>query len=215
MERAASESESVSPLKPRVSASVLNNQVVSVAKAVNDLVEPVKTSKRKRRRKESSNLVKDEDSFDTCRRGSRYWNAPSHFEFEFQLDLSIEQQATDLFFKSFVPSQDGSDAARGYLEVASGMFDNAPAASPLRLATQAVAVSAMLKETGRDDLVDVAARLYGRALAATQIVMRHPKEATSDETLLSILLFALYEAIASPDHPTPARTQVCFFFRLF
>lgn len=99
------------------------------------------------------------------------------------------------------------DTTRGYLEVAASMFDQAKEGSALRLATEAVAISAMANEPRQKHLRHLAARLYGRALAATQRAIKNPKEATSDATLLSILLFALYESISSSDHSMPAWTK--------
>lgn len=87
------------------------------------------------------------------------------------------------------------------------MFDQTKEGSALRLATQAVAISALANEPQRGQLRQLAARHYGRALAATQVAIQDPKEAISDATLISILLFALYESITPSDHSTTCWTK--------
>ena len=124
-----------------------------------------------------------------------------------QLNPSVEQQATHFFFKNFVLSPRTKEAARGFLEAAVPMFDQAKQDSPLYLATEAVAISVIANWPGRKHLTQLAARLYGRALAATQKAIQDPKHATTDATLLTILLFSLYESITSSAHAVSASAK--------
>lgn len=123
---------------------------------------------------------------------------------QYRLSPSIEQHATHFFFKNFVLLPRKNDAARGFLEVAVPMFDRAKEDSPLYLATAAVAISVIANWPGRKHLAQLAARLYGRALSVTQKAIQDPKHSTSDATLLTVLLFSLYESITSTDHSVTA-----------
>lgn len=95
----------------------------------------------------------------------------------------------------------------GLLQVAAPLVGSAKDDSALSLATEAVAMAVMAKTPDNERLNQYAAHLYGRALAATQQAMQDPAQATSDETLLAILLFALYESIVSSEHSTAAWTK--------
>lgn len=161
-------------------------------------------SNKKRKRRQTKDESPVHRASIAPRRDSKQPYIPPQFESQFQLNPTIEQEATTFFFENFVLSPRGTDTTRGYLEVAASMFDQAKHGSALRLATEAVAISAMANGARRKELTQLAARLYGRALAATQKAIQDPKEATSDATLLSILLFALYESITSSDHSNPA-----------
>ena len=81
--------------------------------------------------------------------------------------------------------------------LAASVFDSAQDGSLLSLATEAVASALMARSTGFQHPTEHAARSYGKALAVTQKAMQNPAHATNDETLLAILLLALYESIAN------------------
>lgn len=169
--------------------------------------EPRAPSSRKRRRRDTQSSVQERDFSASTRRDSKPSSSLSQFQFQFQLNPTIEQEATTSFFQTFVLSPKGVDTTRGYLEVAASMYEEAKEGSALRLATEAVAISAMANEPRREDLTQHAAKHYGQALVATQVAIQDPEEATSDATLLSILLCGLYESITSSDHSMPAWTK--------
>ena len=118
------------------------------------------------------------------------------------LNPTIGQQAASFFFRNFIilPRNKDATRTRGYLEVALPLYNVADEGSPLNLATEAVAVAVIANWPGRRHLTQLAARIYGRALVSAQRAVRDPKEATSDSTLLSIVLFAVYETLVSSDH---------------
>ena len=126
---------------------------------------------------------------------------------ETRLSIGIEREATTYFFTSFVGGRESIDTTRGFLEFALPMFQAADEASPLHLAIEAVALSTLANYPGREKLTQVSARVYGQALRATQQAIQHPRQSTSDETLMTILLFALYESVTSSDHSVQAWTQ--------
>lgn len=108
---------------------------------------------------------------------------------------------------NFVLPHENRDTTTGFLQVAAPLVEKAEDDSAQSLATEAVATAVMATTPDNEHLNQHAAHLYGRALAATQQVMQDPAHATSDETLLAILLFALYESIVSSEHSTAAWTK--------
>ena len=89
---------------------------------------------------------------------------------------SVEQQATMSFFKNFVLLPRSTETMRGFPEVAAPKFGRAKEDSPLYLATEAVATSMMANWPGRRHLKQLAARLDGRSLAATQKAIHETPE---------------------------------------
>ncbi|OCK88133.1 uncharacterized protein K441DRAFT_669548 [Cenococcum geophilum 1.58] len=105
------------------------------------------------------------------------------------LTPSAEAQATAFFFRNFVllPQQAESIAS-----------------SALHLATHAVSLSALGNYPGRHRLLQDASVSYGQALRKVNLALKDPIESKSDETVLAILMFSLYEAIASRNETVSA-----------
>lgn len=122
-------------------------------------------------------------------------------------NVSIEDQATVLFFKHFIPDSRIRESPCQFLELALAMFESSGPASPLHLATQALAVSVVAKWPGRRHLSQRSHQLYGRALNVVQRDLKDSGKATSDETLLTVLLFSLYESMTSSEHSVQARAR--------
>ncbi|KAK4508613.1 hypothetical protein PRZ48_002352 [Zasmidium cellare] len=117
---------------------------------------------------------------------------------EVNFNPSVENVSIAYFFSNVVsrPSATGSN---GFFDVLIPLFSAAPNRSPLHMATEAIAVRTVATLPGRSrDLFEHADRLYGMALQATQQAINDPQQALTDETLLTILLFALYESVSSP-----------------
>ena len=160
--------------------------------------------KQKRRRRGTDTALSEPDLSSSSHCASRRANSLPDSQLSSRLVPSIEEQATQHFFKSFALPSPSKETTRGFFEVAESMFDRAEQDSPVRLATQAVAIVVAAKRPGQVYLAQLAARVYGKALAATQQAMQEPVDATSDTTLLTILLFSLYESITSSDHSKSA-----------
>ncbi|KAL1613359.1 hypothetical protein SLS54_010690 [Diplodia seriata] len=113
------------------------------------------------------------------------------------LSISIENQATAFFFRNFVllPQQD--ETARGFFDLIVPYYNSTPASSTFHLATHAVSLAVLGNYPGRAPLLREAARFYGQALQKAQQTLQDPVKARSDETLLTIMLFVLYEAMHS------------------
>lgn len=82
---------------------------------------------------------------------------------------------------------------RGFLEYLGPVYSGASPNSPLHDATHAVALSTFGRHPDRGALLREARMKYGRALHKVNGALKDPTKAKSDETLLTILLFSLYE----------------------
>jgi len=96
---------------------------------------------------------------------------------------------------------------RGYLEVLYPIYQNAPSGSLVHQATQAVALASLSNGFKTRILRLEAQKLYGRALLEVGEAIKDPVKARSDELLISILLFSLYEAITSSQDSRAAWTH--------
>ncbi len=117
---------------------------------------------------------------------------------------SIELQATNFLFLNFSLPFRSLDSSRGFLSAAAPLYSEAAEGSPVYLATHAAAVAALATFPDRGHLAPLATRLYARALSATQRALQSPDHATSDSTLVTILLFSLYESIFATNHSIQA-----------
>lgn len=115
---------------------------------------------------------------------------------------SIGDQATTYFEDNTVRPLHRHNTAYELLGSTAPMPEQAEEGSALCLATEAVATATMAQSSDSKTLVQSAAQIYGKALAAAQKAMRNPVDAASDETLMTILLFSLYESMTSLEHST-------------
>lgn len=134
----------------------------------------------------TSELPPDEASFNAF-----LWNlehaVPS------TITLAPEFEAVPFFFRNFVSLPQQAESMRGYLELLVPLYNRARPSSALHLATNAVALAACGNYPGRQDLLRDAAATYGKALRQLNDDLKDPIKAKSDESVLAILLFSLYE----------------------
>ncbi|KAF9634258.1 hypothetical protein BFW01_g5153 [Lasiodiplodia theobromae] len=109
------------------------------------------------------------------------------------LSFSIENQATAFFFRNFVLLPQHDETARGFFELIVPYYNSTPAESTFHLATHAVSLAVLGNYPGRSHLLQESASFYGKALQKAQKALQDPVQARSDETLLTIMLFVLYE----------------------
>jgi hypothetical protein len=110
------------------------------------------------------------------------------------------QTAMGFWFKHLLQIPRLPDALRGYMEILGPMYLKASASSILHQATHALALAA-LSNGQRSPLIRTEARkMYANALKETGDAIRDPKQARSNELLMAILLFSLYETITSTDN---------------
>lgn len=111
---------------------------------------------------------------------------------EVNLNTSVENVSIAYFFNNVVQRPSSPGSASGFFDILIPMFSASPNRSPLQMATEAIAVRTVATLPGKSkDLLEHADRLYGMALQAVQQAINDPKQALSDETLLTILLFAV------------------------
>lgn len=110
------------------------------------------------------------------------------------LDYSIDAKATAFFFRNYVYLPQKYGSGRGFLEYLIPMYSRAASDSSLSLVTHAVALSSLGNYPGNSSLKVNASKAYGKALIAVNESLRDARERTSDNTLLTILMFSLYEA---------------------
>ncbi|ORY00608.1 hypothetical protein BCR34DRAFT_627940 [Clohesyomyces aquaticus] len=108
-----------------------------------------------------------------------------------------EVEAVPFFFRNFLSLPQQAETMRGFLELVVPLYKQARPSSALHQATNAVALAACGNYPGRQDLLRDAATAYGKALRQVNDDLKDPVVSKSDETVLAILLFSLYETIMS------------------
>jgi hypothetical protein len=109
------------------------------------------------------------------------------------ITMPPEYEAVPFFFKNFIALPQQAESTRGYLEYLVPLYNKARPASVLHLATTAVAMATCGQYPGRQDLLREAVSTYGKALKKLNDDLKDPVMSKSDETVLAILMFSLYE----------------------
>ncbi|KAF1848216.1 uncharacterized protein K460DRAFT_364186 [Cucurbitaria berberidis CBS 394.84] len=115
------------------------------------------------------------------------------------IQLAPECEAIPFFFKNFITLPQQAESTRGYLEYLVPLYNRARSTSVLHLATTAVAMATCGQYPGRQDLLRQAVLTYGKAIKKLNDDLKDPAMSKSDETVLAILMFSLYETIMSTD----------------
>ncbi|KAI4644247.1 hypothetical protein J4E93_006147 [Alternaria ventricosa] len=115
------------------------------------------------------------------------------------ITLAPECEAVPFFFKNFITLPQQAESTRGYLEYLVPLYNRARPSSVLHLATTAVAMATCGQYPGRQQLLREAVSTYGKAIKKLNDDLKDPAMAKSDETVLAILMFSLYETIMSTD----------------
>ncbi|KAF2848237.1 hypothetical protein T440DRAFT_481074 [Plenodomus tracheiphilus IPT5] len=115
------------------------------------------------------------------------------------INLAPESEAVPFFFKNFITLPQQAESTRGYLEYLVPLYNRARPSSVLHLATTAVALATCGQYPGRQELLREAVLTYGRAIKKLNDDLKDPIMSKSDETVLAILMFSLYETIMSTD----------------
>ncbi|OAL44944.1 hypothetical protein IQ07DRAFT_226816 [Pyrenochaeta sp. DS3sAY3a] len=109
------------------------------------------------------------------------------------ITLAPECEAIPFFFKNFITLPQQAESTRGYLEYLVPLYNRARPSSVLHLATTAVAMAVCGQYPGRQELLRDAVSTYGKALTKLNDDLKDPVMSKSDETVLAILMFSLYE----------------------
>ncbi|KAF2819597.1 hypothetical protein CC86DRAFT_132019 [Ophiobolus disseminans] len=119
------------------------------------------------------------------------WNLP--VEVPPTITMPPEYEAIPFFFKNFIALPQQAESTRGFLEYLVPLYNKSRASSVLHLATTAVAMATCGQYPGRQDLLREAVSTYGKALKKLNDDLKDPVMSKSDETVLAILMFSLYE----------------------
>lgn len=109
------------------------------------------------------------------------------------ITLAPECEAVPFFFKNFITLPQQAESTRGYLEYLVPLYNRARPSSVLHLATTAVAMATCGQYPGRQQLLREAVTTYGKAIKKLNEDLKDPAMAKSDETVLAVLVFSLYE----------------------
>ncbi|KAF2711504.1 hypothetical protein K504DRAFT_475337 [Pleomassaria siparia CBS 279.74] len=119
------------------------------------------------------------------------------------LSFPPEFEAVPFFFKNFVDLPQQVESMRGYLELVLPLYKQAQPSSALHLASNSVALATVCNYPGKQHLRRDATRMYGKALRKLNDELKEPIDGAgpgkTDESILAILLFSLYETIMSTD----------------
>jgi hypothetical protein len=109
--------------------------------------------------------------------------------------MTTEATAISFFLQHHANRPRTADSQRGFLEHLAPLYQRASTDSLLHRATYALSMGAL--SNARHSPVDrlEARRTYAKALKEMGEVIKKPRVASSNETLMTILLFSLYEQI--------------------
>lgn len=111
-------------------------------------------------------------------------------EVNFNSSARIVSIAT--FFNTVATRPSAPASTSGLFDVLIPLFAASPSRSPLHTATEAIAVRVVAGLPGRsEDLLEHADCLYSVAVQGVQQAINDPQRALTDETLLTVLLFAV------------------------
>jgi hypothetical protein len=113
----------------------------------------------------------------------------------YSLSPSDHDNATSFFFRNYIVKQRHPDSTRGFLEVLHDLYNGANPSSLLHQATHAVSLASYSNFHKSNTLRSEGRKLYGKALKRLNSSIHSPQVVSSDETLMSILLFAFYEQL--------------------
>jgi hypothetical protein len=121
------------------------------------------------------------------------------------LNQSHEQTALTYFFSHFILVPRHSQVSRGYLEYLLPLYINTSLDSALSAATSAISLATFGNHPDRKYLLDTAQGKYSEALIKVNRALQDPLQAKQDDTLMTILLFSLFEV--GSDRPVIRNTS--------
>jgi len=133
------------------------------------------------------------DHHDDC--PADYYTRVDGGSIPWSLSVPKDIWATSFFFRSHIFLPRHKDTIRGFLQSLPPMYEDSSPESLLHKAVHVVSLGALSNALKSAPLRSEARREYGKALQELGFTIQSPSFATSNETLMSILLFALYEQI--------------------
>lgn len=127
-----------------------------------------------------------------------------------QPTFSLVDQAIWFTFRNYLVPITSMTNTRSMLLYVMPMYLASYSNSPLRIATASVALCALSKVPGRRSITSEACVYYGRAMRAVSEAIRDPAQATSDDTLMAVLILGMYEVCRLRTRPVATRKSLLF-----
>ena len=118
---------------------------------------------------------------------------------------SWQQAAICFFLPNFVEARSPEESSRGFMIYLPPLYIDAKPDSTISVATSALSLGALAGATRRFDLLSKAMKQYGMAMVRMNRALIDPSEAKSDATLLSVLIFAIFEDFTCSIASLPSR----------
>ncbi|KAB8356367.1 hypothetical protein FH972_023951 [Carpinus fangiana] len=109
--------------------------------------------------------------------------------------------AENYFFFNYAPISDPLDRTPGYLPCLPFLLSNSPQSPLLHCTVDAVALAVFACRRQHPALVVEASRSYAQALSQLHLALQNPATATSNSSLMAVMLLALYELVAPNSQP--------------
>lgn len=106
---------------------------------------------------------------------------------------TVEDRAICYFLSNYALTPSLANISRGYLECLLPLYSSSLPNSALHATVAAVSMAAFGHRFNATLLLPQARRTYIKALSLVNIALRDPKQVKTDTTLMSVLLFSLYE----------------------
>ena len=110
---------------------------------------------------------------------------------------SPEQGAICFFFSTYVLMPQNNESRRGYLDCLLPLYTTAKHNSLLSLATSAVALAITGNYPNKRTEKHLGEQMIGKVLGSVGQILQDPIESKKDETLVAVLLLAMYEVSAT------------------
>ena len=120
---------------------------------------------------------------------------------------SWQQAAICFFLPNFIEAGSLDESPRDFMVYLPPLYTNAKPNSTLAAVTSALSFQALAGATGRFELRTEAMKQYGIAMARMNRTLTDPSEVKGDATLLSVLLFALFEDFICSVTTLPLRSK--------
>ncbi|KAL9116949.1 MAG: hypothetical protein Q9187_006519 [Circinaria calcarea] len=127
--------------------------------------------------------------------GSNDLLADSLIELPRAIPQTQEEQALCYFFSEYIATSNRPANFQGFMGCLEKLYSNAERGSPLNAATSATALAAFSVAPGRRELKSESRKRYGAAVSRLKVALSDPIQARSDGTLISVLLFGLFESL--------------------
>ncbi|KAL9109675.1 MAG: hypothetical protein Q9227_005713 [Pyrenula ochraceoflavens] len=108
---------------------------------------------------------------------------------------SQESVALKFFFEGVDRTPADHESRTGYLDILPSIYANSAADSALPAVTAAIALGTLGASLRRPECFAEAGKQYTKAIALANAAIQDPELAKKDETLMTVLLFALFEGV--------------------